>query len=341
MDNMRRIRLLLLFTSIQILLVSFVSQWGYCDDESQVGEATSGGTAQPYVVVLGIAQDGGFPQAGCQKSCCKNAWQDIKLRRFVSCLAIVDPATHQRWLLDCTPDFRDQLRLLDTLGISPQSHRKPPLDGIFLTHAHIGHYGGLLQLGREVIGAESLPLYVMPRMQAFLQSNGPWEQLVALNQVSLRRIAEATPVRLNDRVTVIPFTVPHRDEYSETVGFRVESSGQSMIYLPDIDKWERWDVKVEDIIRQCDVAFLDGTFFNASELPGRDLSEIPHPTIEESLARFSKLNSTDRAKIHFIHLNHSNDALRSNSPAVETIERSGMHVAAQEMTWSFAPTPVE
>ena len=38
----------------------------------------------PYVVVLGITQDGGYPQAGCKKECCRDAWKDPARRRHAS-----------------------------------------------------------------------------------------------------------------------------------------------------------------------------------------------------------------------------------------------------------------
>lgn len=287
--------------------------------------------AEPYLIVLGIAQDGGFPQAGCEKDCCRAVWNSAALRRYVSCLALVDPDSGQRWLFDCTPDFRDQLKLLDDLA--PQgtavSDRKVRLDGIFPTHAHIGHYAGLLQLGREVMGARSVPVYCMPRMRYFLESNGPWSQLVELQQIDMVRMVAGDRVAMNARLSVVPFLVPHRDEFSETVGFQIVGPQRTAIYLPDIDKWERWDVRVESLIGEADIAFLDGTFLDADELPGRDMSEIPHPLVAESIQRFQSLPERERAKIQFIHLNHSNPLLRADSEARQALEMTGMKVAEQ------------
>jgi pyrroloquinoline quinone biosynthesis protein B len=280
--------------------------------------------AGPYVVVLGIAQDGGYPQAGCRRDCCAAAWQDASLRRGVSCLGIVDPATGARWLVDATPDFPDQLRALDELAPSPAV---PGLAGILLTHAHVGHYTGLMYLGREVIGARRVPVYAMPRMREFLSSNAPWDQLVRLENIELRPLAADEPVTLGERVTVTPMLVPHRDEYSETVGSRIEGPSHSVLYISDIDKWERWDRSIEKLIAEVDVAYLDGTFFDEGEIPGRSMAEVPHPFIEESMRRFGSLPAAERAKIRFIHLNHTNPALRADSPARRQIERAGFRVA--------------
>ena len=281
-------------------------------------------STQPYLVVLGTAQDGGYPQAGCQRECCARAWRDPSQRRGVACVAIVDPASGERWLIDATPDFREQLRALDELA-PPSS--VPGINGILLTHAHIGHYTGLMHLGREVIGARKVPVYAMPRMRAFLSSNGPWDQLVRLENIDLRSMRADEPVVLNDRLTATPIPVPHRDEYSETVGFVIRGPSRSVLYISDIDKWERWDRSIEKFIAGVDVAYLDGTFFAEGEIPGRSMAEVPHPFIEESMERFESLPESERAKIRFIHLNHTNPALQPDSSARQKIERAGFRIA--------------
>ena len=253
----------------------------------------------PYIMVLGIAQDGGYPQAGCARPDCVAAWKNPALRGHVASLAIVDPISNQRWIIDATPDFAAQLSMLDA----------PKLDGILLTHAHIGHYLGLAQLGREVMGAHDVKVYAMPRMRAFLEHNGPWDQLVRLRSIVIESLEDGREVKLNDRITITPLTVPHRDEYSETVGFIVRGPSHSILWLPDIDKWERWPTPIESVVERVDLAFVDGTFHDASELPGRDLSEIPHPLMIETMKRLGAYAS----KVRFIHLNQSNPALRDPS----------------------------
>lgn len=259
----------------------------------------------PYAIVLGIAQDGGYPQAGCNREDCVRAWRNSELRERVAALGIVDPVSGERWLIDATPDFASQLRTLDE--VAPRN-RAPVLDGILLTHAHIGHYLGLAQLGREVLGAKGVRVYAMPRMRAFLEANGPWDQLVRLGNIELVALEDGQTVRLNERLSVTPLRVPHRDEYSETVGFIVRGPTKSILWLPDIDKWEKWETPLEEVLSRVDIAYLDGTFFSESELPGRDLREIPHPTMQETMTRLG--GSPHAAKVRFIHLNQSNPLLR-------------------------------
>lgn len=278
----------------------------------------------PFAVVLGIAQDGGVPQTGDRGSA---AWDDLSKRQLAACLAVVDPATGERWLIDATPDLKEQLHQLDR--IAPAS-RHGVLDGIFLTHAHIGHYLGLAQLGHEALGARGIPVYAMPRMSQFLSRNGPWDQLVRYRNIELRELTANREVRLNDRLSITPIPVPHRQEYSEVVGFRIQGPARAVLYIPDIDAWEDWDrmgVPIEEMIAGVDAAFLDGTFFANGEIPGRDMSGFPHPMISHSLERFARLPASERAKIHFIHLNHTNPALDPESPQSERVKASGMAVA--------------
>ena len=281
---------------------------------------------EPQIVVLGIAQDGGYPQAGCRKDCCKPVWDDPARRRHVSCIAIVDPKTKQRWIIDATPDFREQLRMLDATA---PTEAKPELDGILLTHGHIGHYAGLVHLGREVMGTKAVPVYAMPRMRDFLEHNGPWDQLIRLDNIELRPIENGVAIALNDRITVTPFLVPHRDEYTETVGYRIDGPTRSVIYISDIDKWDRWDTSIIEMISGVSAAYLDATFYMEGEIPGRSMADIPHPFIEESMDFFQALSDAEKAKVRFIHFNHTNPVLDPGSDARRRVEEAGYHIAEE------------
>ena len=285
--------------------------------------------SSPYVVVLGIAQDAGYPQAGCHKACCEAVWNGDVEPKHVSCLALIDPRTNKRWLFDATPDFREQLRMLDEIAPPPLGAKAPALDGIFLTHAHIGHYTGLMFLGHESIGADKVEVYTMPRMRGFLSTNGPWEQLVSYKNIKLRPLQDGMPVRLTDQLFVTPIRVPHREEFSEVVGYRIDGPNAAVLFIPDIDKWEKWNQRIENVILTVDYAFIDGTFYANGEIPNRDMSQIPHPFIEESMERFRRLPDEQRAKIRFIHLNHTNPALQPGSDARKAIEAAGMHIASE------------
>ena len=275
---------------------------------------------EPFLVVLGVVQDGGFPQAGCKKSCCEKSWINLKKREYVSCVAWVDPIRKKYWLFDATPDMPEQMHYLS-------EKYNVELAGIFLTHAHIGHYTGLTHLGREVMGTKNIPVFALPRMYKYLSEHGPWKQLVELKNIQLIPLEADVPIQIADWFEVTAIKVPHRDEFSETAGFVVKGHVKSFFYLPDIDKWEKWDRAIEKYIIETDYSFLDGTFFNPLELPGRNMAEIPHPFIIESMERWKELPENEKNKIHFIHLNHTNPLLQKNHPYEKQLLLSGYNIA--------------
>lgn len=276
----------------------------------------------PYIIVLGVAQDAGYPQAGCNKSCCQDAWEDPFKRRSVSCLAIVDPISQEQWIIDATPDIKFQLQLLEKKSTLNQ------ISGVFLTHAHIGHYTGLTNFGREVMGCHKLPVYCMQKMKNFITNNAPWEQLVQIGNIDLHLIQDDSVIKLNKRIDITPFLVPHRDEYSETVGYKINSNNKTLIFIPDINKWKEWNVNIVETIKNVDYAFLDGTFYKDGELK-RDMSEIPHPFVEESMKLFTTLSSDDKQKIHFIHFNHTNPLLQEGSSSQREVLEKGFNIAKE------------
>ena len=284
----------------------------------------------PFIIILGTAQDGGYPHAGCSKECCAKYYSGEEKRHSVSCLALVDPVTNQRWFFDCTPDFTFQLHALDAIHLTGAGS----ITGIFLTHAHTGHYTGLINLGREAMNSRNIPVYAMPRMRHFLLNNGPWDSLVKLKNIELRDLANDAPVQLNERISVTPFLVPHRDEYSETVGFRISTQNRSVIFIPDIDKWENWDCDIAHAVQQNDLLFIDGTFFKDGELPGVKMNQAPHPFIEETMRILSHLPEADKQKVHFTHLNHTHPALTRQPAAFCEIE--ALHFRVAEEMQQFA-----
>ena len=283
------------------------------------------------MLVLGTAQDGGLPQLGCGRACCTTARSDPARRRFVSSVLLVDPRSGRRWLFDATPDLPEQVELAHAHGgPRPGAAGRPALfDGIFLTHAHTGHYTGLVHLGREAYASATVPLYTSPRMASFLAADGPWSLLVEDRHVALERFEPGLAIPLAPDLTVTPIAVPHRDEFSDTHAFRITGPGGSLLFLPDIDKWKRWERPIEAELAGVDVALLDGTFFDDSELSGRDMASIPHPFVVESIARFEGLPAAERAKVRFIHLNHSNPVADPASAAARAVRGAGMGVARE------------
>jgi pyrroloquinoline quinone biosynthesis protein B len=278
--------------------------------------------ARPYVLVLGVGQDAGVPQMGCETLFCRRAWGDAKLRQTVSSIAVVDPDSKGRWIFDATPDLPAQFESLK----AATRDRSSRIDGIFLTHAHVGHYTGLIYLGRESMNTSGIPVFVMPRMKQMLEQNAPWSQLVSLGNVNLKLLADRSPVRLNDRLTVEPFVVPHREEFSETVGFRIRSGAMTIVFIPDIDKWERWSTPLRELVRASDILLLDGTFYADGEI-ARPMSEVPHPFVAETMELLRSMPLTERRKVHFIHFNHSNPLVQGNRVKIREVRSRGFQIA--------------
>jgi pyrroloquinoline quinone biosynthesis protein B len=170
----------------------------------------------------------------------------------------------------------------------------------------------------------------MPRMAAYLSGHGPWSQLVRYGNIRLSPLTADSTIVLNERLRVTPFLVPHRPEFSEVVGYRIDGPSRSVLFIPDIDSWTEWDnwgVHLEDMLATVDVAYLDATFFADGEIPGRDMSGFPHPFIATTMDRLATASDTTRAKVRFIHLNHTNPALITGSPEWQSVISAGFHVA--------------
>ena len=282
----------------------------------------------PYLLILGTLQDGGSPHIGCQKECCKK----IDSNKKVVSLGIIDPVNEMKFIIEATPDINSQLK-----EINRRLHSKKEFtpDGIFLTHAHIGHYTGLMQFGREAMNTKSVKVFAMPKMKLYLEQNGPWSQLVSLQNIELEQVENNTWKNITSSIKIKTLLVPHRDEFSETVGYMIEGPQKKVLFIPDIDKWGKWKMDIVSLISQVDYALLDGTFYSNSEVAYRNVEEIPHPLVTETLKLFEKLPIQDKSKIFFIHLNHTNPLLNKSSEAFKTVVKKGFHVAEINMNFKL------
>ena len=305
------------------LLIIYVFSFLSCSEQIKKSNQYSD---EVVLKVLGTIQDGGIPHMGCSKECCVNYFEHKSIRIGVSSIGVSNFKYETNYIVDATPDVNFQLQAL--IGNTNPSEK---LDGIFLTHAHMGHYAGLLNFGRESLNSNNIPVYLMPKFFDFISNNGPWDQLVSLNNIKLQRIYNNEKVILHNNLSFTPILVPHRDEYSETVGYLIEGNKKRALYIPDIDKWAKWNISITEMIKNVDYAFLDGTFFDEKEINNRDISEIPHPFIIESLELFNNLENIDKAKVYFIHLNHTNPVLNKNSEEYKRVILSGFNVAEPGM----------
>ena len=303
------------------LTVFIISVIGCTSNDVAVNKTNQ---AKQYLTILGTAQDGGFPHIGCQKKCCDDFYKGVSPKQKVVSLGLIDKEAQQKFLFEATPDISTQLADLE------KNHFRTStiIDGVFITHAHIGHYAGLLYFGKEALGKKDIPVYAMPKMKNFLINNGPWSQLVSIQNIIFSDLSKDTPVKLNNSLTVTPFLVPHRDEFSETVGYKIEGKNKTALFIPDINKWDLWEKNIVEEVKKVDYAFLDATFFKEGEI-NRPMSEVPHPFIEETVDLFKNESLTTKRKVIFIHFNHTNPALQTSSKERKELTLLGYKFATE------------
>ena len=270
--------------------------------------------------ILGVVQDGGMPHLGNNKTCCENIKQD----KYVTSLMLMNNENNESFLFDASPDINKQLNFMG-------DRIKKDLKGIFLTHAHIGHYTGLMYFGREALNSKLVNVYAMPRMKKFLEENGPWSQLVSLQNISIIELSNESKISIDSNVIVQPVEVPHRAEFSETVGYKIYGPNKTALFIPDIDKWYLWEKSIVDEIKQVDYAIIDATFYDSKEVNYRDISEIPHPFVTESMDLFDSIDIKEKNKIYFIHLNHTNPLINKDSDQYKLVRSKGYNVAEEGM----------
>ena len=282
--------------------------------------------------VLGSAQDAGVPQPNCYCVNCTKAMDDPAYKRRAASLGIVFPESGNWHLIDASPDFKEQLVMLQRAnGLEGRV-----MNSIFLTHAHIGHYPGLMYLGKEAMDTRHVKVHAGPLMKEVLQTHVPWRQLSDLGNIGIDVLSDGIPVLLDKGVEMVPFDVPHRNEFSETFGFWINGPNKKVVYIPDIDSWEEWKLDIAEVCAQADICLLDATFFSAGDFAGsgdsgRDLREIPHPFMTETMERLKEL--TGICDIYFTHFNHSNPALAETGDERNFIEHHGFHLAEDGLTF--------
>ena len=278
------------------------------------------------LVLLGIAQDGGVPHAGCSCTRCMAAHSEPSLRRHpVACgIRGSDGGLH---LIEASRSLPDQMRLWAT-ALGAEGVARP--DSVSLTHVHLGHIDGLGQFGNEAMGCSGLPLFASPSVLEALAKREALGPFSATEVVPMERFGPSEDCGFE--MEFVP--VPHRDEHADTHAVVIRGPSRSVLFLPDHDDWaQTLGRHGASSIRQwlsdlgVDIALLDGSFWDSSELPGRDMSKIPHPTVTETLARLGERVEGD-AEIHFIHLNHSNPLL-GPGPETEELADLGWQVAVQ------------
>lgn len=275
------------------------------------------------VYIIGSGQDGGLPQVGSRMDADMNARIDPLAVRLGPSIVVLDD-DGRCFLVDVSPDIKEQENRLLKLAVYAARTASNPFDGALLTHAHMGHYAGLVHFGREGANCRNLPLWCTPRMGEFLKANAPWDQLVSLGNIDVKSTSQTLEPWPGLSIRAIP--VPHRGEYTDTIGISIN---EKLLYVPDIDGWDVWPDAREEVAKH-EVSLLDATFYSPDELPGRDLSEISHPFISDTLETFKDL--TGDRRIILTHFNHSNPVCDPGSKEARNVNAAGFELAQEMMS---------
>jgi pyrroloquinoline quinone biosynthesis protein B len=274
-----------------------------------------------YIYVLGNTQDAGLPHIGCNHKFCQDNFNTYE-EYFATSLAVVNSDLRKYILFEATPDITYQLNYLKNNIF--QEFLLP--ESLYITHAHIGHYTGLMYFGREALGAKNLLVKVLPKMSEFVKKNGPWSQLVALNNIQIQGVNFGRSNKELTNISVTPVQVPHRDEFSETAGYIIQGENKKALFIPDIDKWEKWSNDLIQYAKEFDYLLLDATFYSSKEI-NRDIREIPHPLVTETMSLLDNLSPEIKRKVYFIHMNHTNLMLDPNSELSKLVISKGFNIA--------------
>eukprot|EP01100_Stratorugosa_tubuloviscum_P012595 TRINITY_DN6020_c2_g1_i1.p1 TRINITY_DN6020_c2_g1~~TRINITY_DN6020_c2_g1_i1.p1 ORF type:complete len:395 (-),score=187.35 TRINITY_DN6020_c2_g1_i1:79-1263(-) len=312
-----------------------------------------------YLVILGNAQDSGYPAVGCKDTTAWLSGQPIvsslisPSKRLATCLGLVDSITGQRWLVDCTFDFAEQMRKFDL--ISPPRPNVPYLSGIFISTPNVGSYVGLLYFSNEFMGAHNLPVYCSTMVAQTLVNNNPWNKLISNRNIVIEAIKDSQPVSLSERLFASAISLTHDNSVFDCLGLRFTGQyGVTALYLPNVpcESWEKFAPNLIELIANNDLLLLDGTYYREGEViesvwdqinPKKSTTEqlahsnlespmstMPHPLVLHTSRQLVGLPPTEKAKIHFIHLNHSNILLNESSQEYKQLISSGFFVAKEQ-----------
>ncbi|MBF92771.1 MAG: hypothetical protein CMB78_03240 [Euryarchaeota archaeon] len=279
------------------------------------------------LAIIGISQDGGVPQAGCDCVNCESAILDPRQKLHpVSCaIRGSDGSLH---LIEATRDLAEQLSIASrALGMGVTSVP----DTISLTHAHLGHIDGIGQFGKESMGLRNLPLYASQSVTDVLYTREAVSPFM-INVIE-PGVAFSPSESCGFTFTMVP--VPHRDEFSDTHAILVEGPRSNLLFLPDHDEWSQTlefhgcvGIKQWLASMGVDFALLDGTFWDKGELIGRDIREVPHPSISETLEMIGDREDGD-PEVNFIHINHTNPVLDRESIQYKDVISRGWSIGMQ------------
>jgi len=281
------------------------------------------------VTILGTAQDGGIPQAGCSCQRCLDAHRDLKLRKYPVSLGIlgVDGTKH---IIEITKNLSEQLVIW-----TPEKNDLFIPETVSITHLHLGHIEGIGQLGKPVMGLREVDVYLSPKNKDVFDNRSDIVLMEDEGNIRTHSKNFYHPFEPKDgcgfSLQFIP--IPHRSELGDNAAIIIKVEGKSILFMPDQDSWSdtldyHSKENIRDFLKMFDIdeALIDGTFWSMDELPRRDISKIPHPTIQETIQLLGRKREGD-PEISFLHLNHSNPVNDLGSEQRKVVEENGWKIS--------------
>lgn len=306
------------------------------------------------VVVLGAGAGGGVPQWNCGcRNCNAARGAHPELRSTQASLAVsVDGGNW--FLINASPDLRQQLIATPQLHPKASELRHTPIAGVILTNSEVDAVAGLLSM-RE---GSPFTLYAHPRVLAILKSNSIFN---VLNDKNVRREAIAIdasfqpllPDGAPSGLDILPFTVPGKgawylegeahpagdDADGDTLGLQIsdKASGRSFFVLTAC---ARVTPELKARLAGAPLVFFDGTVWRDDELIAAGLGQktgqrMGHIAMSGTDGAIVSLDDLDIAQKVFLHINNSNPALRRDSGERAEAERAGWTIGADGMEFTL------
>jgi pyrroloquinoline quinone biosynthesis protein B len=169
--------------------------------------------------------------------------------------------------------------------------------------------------------SREVPVWCTPAMARFLESNRPWSHLVARKEIVIEPLRPGEPLEF-DGLAIRAFLSPHRGEDTDTIGLEIQGPRQRVVWCTDADHLPK---PLVDRICDADLAFVDGTFYSAAELPHREILAVRHPFVQDSVRALAGA----RGEVRFVHLNHTNPLLEPD-PSLRPPLPPGFSVARED-----------
>jgi pyrroloquinoline quinone biosynthesis protein B len=304
------------------------------------------------VKVLGSAAGGGFPQWNCACSNCSRL-RDGSLKGKARSQTQLAIGESDRWiLLDASPDLRSQIESSEELtpkALLEGQARSTPIAGAVLTCGELDRVLGILMLRefqpftiyvtesvRRILTEDNSLFRMLHReeKQVTWQPMGPEKSFELLP--GLRCLTLPLPARYPEYVSFERGS--HLKANEASVGLEIENaSGKRMLYLPSLPQI---DDGLMTRMANCDLLFVDGTFWENDELirlrgSGRSAREMGHVPISGADGSLEKLKTLERPKKIYIHINNTNPILDRTSAAFREVKKAGISIAEDGMEFEL------